>query len=98
MIDNNLMSREKQIEEMAKVICENIDRIDGLAEALYNAGYRKASEVAREIFEEIDNILYKFSYPSLTAIGKINVMQAEGYHLRTRDYAELKKKFTEREK
>ena len=32
---------EKQIEEMAKVICENIDRIDGLAEALYNAGYRK---------------------------------------------------------
>lgn len=32
---------EKQIEEMAKVICENIDRIDGLAEALYNEGYRK---------------------------------------------------------
>ena len=34
---------KEQIEEMAKVICENIDRIDGLAEALYNAGYRKQS-------------------------------------------------------
>ena len=56
-----------------------------------------AKNVAREIFAEIDNILYKFSYPSLTAIGKINVIQAEGYHLRTRDYAELKKKYTEGE-
>lgn len=53
------------------------------------------TELASEIFAEIDNILYKFSYPSLTAIGNINVMQAEGYHLRTRDYAELKKKYTE---
>ena len=53
------------------------------------------SEVAREIFEEIDNILYRFAYPSLTAIGTINVINAEGYHLRTRDYAELKKKYTE---
>ena len=52
-------------------------------------------EVARQIFEEIDNILYKFTYPSLTAIGKINVINAEGYHLHTRDYAELKKKYTE---
>jgi hypothetical protein len=38
------MSKEKQIDEMAKVICENIDRVDKLAEALYNAGYRKQSE------------------------------------------------------
>lgn len=55
------------------------------------------AEVAREIFEEIDNILYRFAYPSLTAIGTINVINAEGYHLRTRDYAELKKKYTENE-
>lgn len=52
-------------------------------------------EVAWEIFAEIDNILYRFAYPSLTAIGTINVINAEGYHLRTRDYAELKKKYTE---
>ena len=51
-------------------------------------------KVAREIFEELDNILYKFAYPSLTAIGTINVITAEGYHLHTRDYSELKKKYT----
>ena len=38
------MSKEKQIEEIAKVICENIDRVDKLAEHLHNAGYRKQSD------------------------------------------------------
>ena len=66
------MSRDKQIEEMAKVIHKaemedimlkvtgDIDYlIDAMpmnvyvAQELYNAGYRKASDVAREIFEEI---------------------------------------------
>ena len=64
------MSRDKQIEEMAFDLC-CIDRCKHLpqaecnnttcahceAEALYTAGYRKASDVAREIFEEIDNLL-----------------------------------------
>ena len=57
----------KQIEEMAKVIyasdilCHTCGEstytycADAIAELLYSAGYRKASDVAREIFEEIDN-------------------------------------------
>ena len=71
------MNKEKQIEEMAKVIdcslplldCEAW-RCDGCkyekykhmcmgikqAEVLYNKGYRKASDVAREIFAEIEAI------------------------------------------
>ena len=61
------MSRDKQIEEMAKLICSTCQReLDpcsgekpcrsAIAESndLYNAGYRKASDVAREIFEEIE--------------------------------------------
>ena len=65
------MSRDKQIEEMAKVlcvdypncvqcICKSIESIgDGCTtkfdcEKLYNAGYRKTSDVAREVFEEIE--------------------------------------------
>ena len=59
----------KQIEEMAKTsclcyangICECDEKPCDLEcgepkvmERLYNAGYRKASEVAREIFEEIE--------------------------------------------
>ena len=56
----------KQIEEMANVTkkrCKIDNRCGSchwstcnecLAEALYNAGYRKSTDVAREIFEEID--------------------------------------------
>ena len=43
------MSKEKQIEEMAREIYENTDLsiveiAENIAEALYNAGYRKQSE------------------------------------------------------
>ena len=72
------MSRDKQIEEMAKICCNTCEfgcgfngecdlgndyRTCGVsketAEALYNAGYRKTSDIAREIFEEIDRMIYK---------------------------------------
>lgn len=72
------MNKDKQIEEMAKLTKQRcrIDNLCGsctwetcndcLSEALYNAGYRKAPEVAREIFEEIESmeingIIYTFS-------------------------------------
>ena len=58
------MSKEKQIEEMAELFskfCEDelgADFIKDIAvdfaERLYNAGYREQSEVAREIFEDIE--------------------------------------------
>ena len=55
------MTENEQIEEMANIIFESspipsVWRSDAtkFAESLYNAGYRKASEVAKEIFEEID--------------------------------------------
>lgn len=62
------MSRENQIEEMSRIICSDSAN-KGLcekcgfnkgcwkfkdAESIYNAGYRKQSEVAREIFDEIE--------------------------------------------
>lgn len=63
------MSRDKQIEEMAKEICSEYDcvipcqscgyygyancRDVKSAEKLYIAGYRKASDVAREISQDI---------------------------------------------
>lgn len=53
------MSKEKQIKEMAKVIGENIDRVDKLAEALYNAGYRKQSENTVEVPCKVDQTVYK---------------------------------------
>ena len=62
------MSRDKQIEEMAKDFCavgipceechlyKNRCHAKKYATRAYNNGYRKASDVAREIFEEIEAI------------------------------------------
>lgn len=58
-----MMDRDKQIEEMAKIIFQE-PHVGGLygfderiASRLYNAGYRKASDLAEEIFAEIGNRL-----------------------------------------
>ena len=61
------MDREKQIEEIAKAMCggcpNNKECMHGLcadwyrAEALYNTGYHKQSEVASDIFTDICVIL-----------------------------------------
>jgi hypothetical protein len=60
--------RDKQIEEMAKIIClptankgncekcgfkKHCSKFDD-ATALYNAGYRKASDVALEVISEVE--------------------------------------------
>ena len=84
-------------ENMAELITAAIDNakkeIDTLKslitqkeEEAYNRGYADAT---KEIFEEIENILYKFAYPSLTAIGTVNVLTAEGFHIRNSDYNAL---------
>lgn len=59
------MSKEKQIEEIANMIYDGPNThgicwrsyYERLAETIYNAGYRKQSEVVEEIFEKIDNIV-----------------------------------------
>lgn len=65
------MSRDKQIEEMAKVICaptankgncekcgfkKHCSKFDDATD-LYNAGYRKSQDVVEEIFAEIERYL-----------------------------------------
>ena len=59
------MDREKQIEEMAKIIARRraafrnpnvafMTTARKTADSIYSAGYRKQSEIAKEIFEEIE--------------------------------------------
>ena len=55
------MSRDKQIKEMAELIYKetdlyNVDTAYDISTVLHDEGYRKSSEVAREIFEEIDRM------------------------------------------
>lgn len=56
------MEREKQIEEMHLDFekWDDADTESSLAEWMYNLGYRKISDVIKEIYEK----LYKQSYPS----------------------------------
>lgn len=91
------MNKDKQIEEMAEAIekarIKATDTTNSMnygfggwyAKELYNAGYRKASEVAREIFEVIEKYLVTGSTFYGQAIHSIGVGT----------FAELKKKYTE---
>ena len=69
------MEKDKQIEEIKDVMIHTCKRIRSFnddfmqsryAEALYNAGYRKTSDIAREIIEEAEKI-FMFTCSSLTA-------------------------------
>lgn len=95
--------RDKQIEEMAKVIKSSLDGLGSgnfnftgeeistmFAKTLYNAGYRKASDVAREIFKEIEKLMNKLDKRHI-ACG--NPKQAWGVRSAMTELTELKKKY-----
>lgn len=91
------MSRDKQIEEIKAIIledcgsdCENCEfhnmgvcYDNYIANRLYNAGYRKSTDVAEEIFAEIDKLL---------AVDRNGEATFD-----VRDLAELKKKYVKSE-
>ena len=98
--------RDKQIGEMTKVICENTaiscyETAVEIAEELTAKGYRKASDVAREIFEEIEKVLEQSKEIADVRIRELaphtyKVMQEAGklYHKHDSNaIAELKKKY-----
>lgn len=83
------MSRDKQIEEMAKHCpcyfgekccidgelpekCDMLCQFGTYAEILYNAGYRKSTDVAEEIFAEIEeavgDIIDRFPFAKIKCL------------------------------
>lgn len=91
------MNREQQIEEMARILCGYVNSctecyihkpclMNNCAIILTEKGYRKATDVAREIFAEIE------SMSSLIIAGHKHYIICE------LELAELKKKYTESEK
>lgn len=101
-----MKNKEKEIEEMSREICSEYDcvipcqscgyygyancRDVKSAEKLYIAGYRKASGVAREIFEEIEVLLASLD---IRYIMSGNPKQAWGVRGAITELAELKKKY-----
>ena len=102
------MNKEKQIEEMAKVIeqarIKATDTTNSMnygfdgwyAKELYTAGYRKQSEVAREIFEEIEELAKIYTFP-VVKNGVVEIVKEPFWCFDPNDLAELKKKYTESE-
>lgn len=104
------MTKDKHIEEMAKVIARRskdfrnpkiafMTTAEKTAESIYNAGYRKASDLAREIFEEIektakDAIRFCERYGVIPMIREAKI---SCYKDLICYIAELKKKYTESE-
>lgn len=87
------MTKEKQIEEMYDDIVEifdeeynkrNLITPQNTAEKMNAKGYRKASEVVREIFKEVE----KFNRKPLPECRSV-------YIITEREFTELKKKYTE---
>ena len=95
------MNREKQIEEMAKVMCggctDNKECMRCLcadwynAETLYNAGYRNQREVAKEFFDEIEKLVSANKKTVGCATYEETIFYIEDF---IEDLAELKKKYT----
>jgi hypothetical protein len=66
--------KDKQIEEMAEFLYNNRpwpelweEDAQDIAKVLCSAGYRKASDVAREILREVDNALHDMAMEYLAA-------------------------------
>jgi hypothetical protein len=93
------MNKEKQIEEMVSDLenhtCMSRYQAEIASRMLYVKGYRKASEVAREIFEELESIFYLVSFPVQRPMGSLTTKTIEGIHMRNEDYHTIKKKYTE---
>lgn len=105
------MNRDKQIEEMAKNVC-HLDRTCNecmtsfeckammYAKRFYTAGYRKSTEVAREIFEEIERAFFTYYNERVTYSSPTlpyHFREAVGFSLNEMfmKIAELKKKYTD---
>ena len=97
-----MMGREKEIEEMAKIIARRsadfrnpnvafMTTSRKTADSIYSAGYRKQSEVVMEIFEEIEKLVSTNKKTVGCATYEETIFYIEDF---IEDLAELKKKYT----
>ena len=84
------MTRQEQIEEMAKIVDEMYNvyttTADDIAEGLYNAGYRKVDEIKR-LEKENEQLKAKLEKNPLAIKQKI--MEEDDYELTEREQATL---------
>ena len=97
-----MMGREKEIEEIAKIIARRsaafrnpnvafMTTARKTADSIYSAGYRKQREVAMEIFDEIEKLVSTNKKTVGCATYEETIFYIEDF---IEDLAELKKKYT----
>lgn len=97
-----MMGREKEIEEIAKIIARRsaafrnpnvafMTTARKTADSIYSAGYRKQREVAEEIFYEIEKLVSTNKKTVGCATYEETIFYIEDF---IEDLAELKKKYT----
>lgn len=100
------MDREKEIGEIAKIIARRsmafrnpnvafMTTARKTANSIYKAGYRKQSEVAKGIFDEIEKLVSANKKTVGCATYEETIFYIEDF---IEDLAELKKKYTEESK
>ena len=96
------MDREKQINEIAKIIARRsmafrnpnvafMTTARKTANSIYNAGYRKQIEAAKEIFDEIEKLVSTNKKTVGCATYEETIFYIEDF---IEDLTELKKKYT----
>lgn len=97
-----MMGREKEIEEIAKIIARRsaafrnpnvafMTTARKTADSIYNAGYRKQNEVVMEIFDDIEKLVSTNKKTVGCATYEETIFYIEDF---IEDLAELKKKYT----
>ena len=80
----NMDDKQKQIEEMVEIMCDDFGA-SFFAEKLYDAGYRKASEVIDEFVDKVlEKIKYEYeNYPNAMTVGTYHQLRKEINELAT---------------
>ena len=97
------MDREKEIEEMAEAIFQNCNCGLFFSEAekiarfvIEEQGYRKQSEVVKEIFEEVRNVAKTVGYPETMLVdGTVINCFSDGLYLAVEDLEYIENKYLE---
>ena len=94
----------KQIEEMAEAIFQNcqcglfFSEAEKIADFVINKqGYRKSTDVAREIFAELETVLCYKVHPVVDRDGFIHTIRTNDMRIRLEDFHAIKKKYESEE-
>lgn len=74
---------KRQVDELEDELAQTYDKLEAAK-----------TEVAREIFDEIESVLFAVARPCASADGTIIAKHSKDFHFRREDYYTIKEKYT----